>query len=183
MKPRYRFLALAFALAISAILFAGSAWAQQGNGYLKAKVNPGRAGVFLDGKYLGPAANFRMARKYSVPAGEHELKLVDPRFEEFATKVNIQPGKTTVISEALKALPPPKPPFGRLRVKSADKFAPVYINGKFMGHSGEFNNSTQGLLLPPGDYEVKVVQTSGAEHTEKIKLDANAVVIVNAEKK
>ena len=28
---------------------------QQSTGYLKTSVNPGRAGVFIDGKYVGPA--------------------------------------------------------------------------------------------------------------------------------
>jgi hypothetical protein len=51
----------------------------QGTGSLCVKANTGRAGVFLDGKYLGPAANFRVARTYQVPAGSHELKLEDPR--------------------------------------------------------------------------------------------------------
>ena len=63
--------------------------AQQGTGYLKVKVNTGRAGVFIDGKYVGPAANFRMARKYAVPAGEHEVKLDEPRYEAATTKVSL----------------------------------------------------------------------------------------------
>jgi hypothetical protein len=90
--------------------------AQNGGGFLETKVNPGRAGVFVDGKYLGPAANFRVARKYALAAGEHEVKLVEPRYEEFSTKVTITAGKTTVISETMKALPAAKPPFGRLRM-------------------------------------------------------------------
>ena len=57
--------------------------AQQGDtAYLKTNVNPGRAGVFVDGKYVGPAGNFRIGRKYALPAGQHQIKLVDPRFEE-----------------------------------------------------------------------------------------------------
>ena len=31
--------------------------------------------------------------------GEHEVKLNDPRYEEFSTKVTITAGKTTVISQ------------------------------------------------------------------------------------
>jgi hypothetical protein len=152
--------------------------AQQGDGYLKAKVNTGRAGVFIDGKYVGPAANFRMARKYAVPAGEHEVKLADPRYEEATTKVQIAAGKTTVIKETLKALPLAKPPFGRLRVETTDKYAAVFVDGKFMGHSGEFNNPLQGLLLNPGEYTVKVVPPSGPEHEEKIKIEADKVAII-----
>src|SRR5690348_105122 len=89
----------------------------QETGSLCVKAHPGRAGVFLDGKYLGPAANFRVARSYSVPAGDHELKLVDPRYEELTAKVTVKPGKKTTLNETLKELPPAKPPFGRLRTE------------------------------------------------------------------
>jgi len=36
-------------------------------GRLKTEVNPGRAGVFIDGTYLGPAANFKIARTLPRP--------------------------------------------------------------------------------------------------------------------
>jgi len=150
----------------------------QSSGFLCVKANPGRAGVFVDGKYLGPAANFRIARTYQVAAGEHELKLVDPRYEEVTTKVTIQSGKKTVISETLKALPAPKPPFGRLRTENSDKFAAVYINDKFMGHVDEFSNSAQGLLLPPGEYAVKIVPASGQPITQSVKIETDKTVIV-----
>lgn len=157
--------------------------AQPGNGYLKAKVSPGRAGVFIDGKYVGPAANFGMARKYTVPVGGHEVKLIDPRYEEVTTQVQIAAGKTTVIAETLKALPLAKPPFGRLRVETPDKFTAVYVNGKFMGHADEFNNFAQGLLLNPGEYTVKIVPLSGAEHEEKIKIEADRTTLINLKAK
>ncbi len=158
--------------------------AQKGNtGQLKTKVNPGRAGVFVDGKYLGPAANFRIARTYSLSAGEHELLLTEPRYKDVKTKVTIQPGKTAKLEQGLKALPKPKPPFGRLRTVSADKYAAVYVNDKFMGHAGEFNNSVQGLKLNPGEYTVKIVPIGSEQgHEEKVRLEADKVTIVRFEK-
>ncbi len=156
---------------------------QQNTGYLKTKINPGRAGVFIDGKYVGPAENFRVGRKYALGAGEHEIRLSEPRYEEIVTKVTIQAGKTTKLAETMKALPPAKPPFGRLRTISPDKFAAVYVNGRFMGHAGEFNNSMQGLQLNPGDYTVKVVPVSGGEgHEEHVKIEADKVAIVRVGK-
>jgi PEGA domain len=152
--------------------------AQQGTGYIKAKVNPGRAGVFIDGKYVGPAANFRIARKYSVAAGSHEVKLIDPRYEEYSTKVEVTARKTTVISQTLKPLPLAKPPFGRLRVQYPEKFAAVYVNGKFMGHVDEFNNFAQGLLLNPGEYTVRIEPLNGAPHEEKVTIQADKVTDV-----
>ena len=79
----------------------------------------------------------------------------------------------------MKALPLAKPPFGRLRTISADKFAAVYVNGKFMGHAGEFNNPVQGLMLNPGTYMVKVVPVSGGQgREEQVKIEADKVAIV-----
>ncbi len=154
--------------------------AQQGNGNLKAKVNPGRAGVFVDGKYLGPAANFGFARTYSIAAGEHDLILTDPRYEDYKGKVTVNSGKTTVISQDLKPIPLLKPPFGQLRTEGGtDKFAAVFVNGKYMGHVDEFSNPVQRLLLPPGDYTVKIVAASnGKEQEEQIKIEANKTTTV-----
>src|SRR5437764_12950032 len=81
-------------------------------GRLKTEVNPGRAGVFIDGKYVGPAANFKVARTYEVAPGEHEVKLSDPRYQEIVKKVTITAGKKTVINETKSALPSGTAPFG-----------------------------------------------------------------------
>ncbi len=152
---------------------------QQQTGFLKTKVHPGRAGVFIDGKYVGPAANFRVARKYTVASGEHEVKLSDPRYEDIVTKVTIQPGKTFKLAETMKPRPPAKPPFGRLRTISSDKFAAVYVNGRFMGHVDEFSNSSQALELSPGEYTVKIVPIGSEQgHEEHVKLEADKVTIV-----
>jgi hypothetical protein len=147
------------------------------NGKLKTEVNPGRAGVFIDDKYVGPAANFKIARKYEVAAGEHEIKLEEPRYQEIVKKVTIEPGKTTVIKETMIALPPAKPPFGKLRIENADHFAAVYVNDRFMGHVDEFSNFAQALLLNPGTYEVKVVPANGAPVTKTVTIEAEKTVI------
>jgi hypothetical protein len=128
---------------------AGALAVGQGVGYLRANIDPGRAGVFVDGKYLGPAANFGRARTYTIASGKHELKLVDPRYGIFSTELDIRPGKVTTLWEGLKPLPPAKGPFGTLRVLSRNKFDAVYINDRFYGHVGEFNNPLQGVLIRP----------------------------------
>jgi PEGA domain-containing protein len=150
----------------------------QENGSLCIKANTGRAGVFVDGKYLGPAANFRVARTYSVAAGDHDVKLVDPRYEELTAKVTVKAGKKTTLHETLKELPPAKPPFGRLRTENNDKFAAVYVNDRFMGHVDEFSNGAQGLLLNPGEYTVKIVPASGSPITHTVKIEADKIIIV-----
>lgn len=179
----HRVFLVVFASAL--LLGAALASAQSGDtGYLKTKVNPGRAGIFVDGKYVGPAANFGFARKYALPSGEHEVKLVEPRYQEFTTKVKIEAGKTFTLSQALQALPPAKPPFGQLRIIADEKYAAVFVNGKYMGHVDEFDGPNERLLLNPGEYTVKVVPMSGGpEHEEKVTLQADQLTVVNAKRK
>ena len=158
---------------------AGALTAQEkGSAYLKTSVNPGRAGVFVDGKYIGPAGNFGVGRKYALPAGQHQVKLVDPRYEELSTTVDLKAGQTTKLSETLKPLAPPKGPFGGLRTPVPDKYAAVYVNDKYYGHAGEFNNPTQSLQLPLGEYTVRVEPPSGAPITQKVTIEAGKTVLV-----
>jgi PEGA domain len=181
----------ALLLVVTAIPLLG----QQNSGYLKTNVDPGRAGVFIDGKYVGPAGNFGFGRKYAVAAGEHEVRLSEPRYKDVVTKVTIQPGKTTKVVEDMawaagywfppdglwEALPPAKPPFGTLRTICPDKFAAVYVDGRFVGHAGEFNDRVQGLLLNPGTYTVKIVPVSGGQgHEEQIKIETGKVATVRS---
>jgi hypothetical protein len=148
------------------------------NGKLKTHITPEGAGVFVDGKYMGPAGRFGVGRTYSLPPGEHKVTLAEPRYEDFSTTVTIQSGKTTSVMEKMKALPVPQGPFGMLRIKHADILAAVYINEKFMGHADEFNNPWQALKLPAGEYELKIVPTSGQPTTQKIKIEAEKTLVI-----
>jgi hypothetical protein len=148
-------------------------------GSLKTNVDPGRAGVFVDGKYLGPAKNFKVAQTYSLSPGEHEVKLVDPRYQDIVKKVTIVAGKKTELKETMTALPVPKPPFGYLRTENPDHFAAVYINDHFMGHVDEFSNPTQKLALAPGTYEVKIVPRDGQNTvTKSVTLEVDKTTLV-----
>ena len=165
--------------AITAICLSTLGFSADGGGFLKVKADPGRAGVFVDGKYVGPSANFKIARTYSLPAGEHEIRIVDPRYEEVVKKVTIESGKKTVLTEPLKALAPAKPPFGVLRIEHPDHFAAVYVNSRFMGHVDEFNNYAQGLKLNPGTYELKVVPLStGSPITKTVTIETDKTLVV-----
>jgi hypothetical protein len=167
-----------FRRAICAAALAAAALSAQ-TGYIKTEVKPGRAGVFIDGKYVGPAANFGMSRKYAVPAGTHQIKLVDPRYEEASASVTVEAGKTATVTQVLKVKPEAKGPFGSLRTVHPDKYAAVYINDQFVGHAGEFNNSMQVLKLPAGDYDVRIEPVGGGTPVhQKVKIEVDKTVIV-----
>jgi hypothetical protein len=56
----------------------------------------------------------------SASAGEHEVRLSEPRYEDIVKKVTIEAGMTTKLAETMKAVPLAKP-FGRLRTISDDE--------------------------------------------------------------
>lgn len=163
------------------------------SGYIKARGKPTGAGLFVDGKYLGPAERFTVPEKYAVAPGEHELTFKDPRYEDWSTKVTVQAGKTTKIHYHLKWVEPAKPPFGRLRFGGGEPESflsvatgdagPVYINGKFFGFVDELNNAGGGLLLNPGTYEVHVVSQIYGDTTKSVTITANKVTMVDLSKR
>jgi len=167
--------------ATAALLIAGTLAFGQEMGTLKVKATTGRAGVFVDDKYVGPASNFGVTRSYPVAAGDHTITLREPRYETATAHVTVTAKKTATVKVDLKALPEPKGPFGKLRTPGGDKYSAVYVNGAYMGHVDEFDNFAQGLLLPPGEYAVKIVSVNGAPVAEqKVVLKANETVIVKA---
>jgi len=176
MKPRsirYRLVAIGFLLICGSLAFG------QQTGTLKVKATTGRAGVFVDDKYVGPAANFGITRSYAVAAGDHTVTVREPRYESASTHVTVVARKTITVKLDMKALPEPKGPFGRLRTQGGDKYSAVYVNGAYMGHVDEFDNFAQGLLLPPGEYAVKIVSVNGAPLADqKVVIKANETVMV-----
>ncbi len=178
---------------VCCLTFTLAAPAAEKTGYIKARGKPTGAGLFIDGKYVGPAGRFTVPEKYSVDPGEREISLKDPRYEDFTTKATVQPGKTTKISYKLKKVEPPKGPFGRLRFGgdgsesfisvTAGDTGPVYINDKFFGFIDELNNAGGGILLPAGTYNVRAESQKYGTINQKVTIEPNKVVVIPLEKK
>ena len=177
--------------ALSLVAVAGAS--AQDTGYIKARGKPGDAGVFVDGQYVGPASRFTVPEKYPAPAGEVEVTVKDPRYEDYTTKVTVRTKKTTKLHYSLKPVEPAKPPFGRFRLGggepesfisiAAGDTGAVYINDKFFGHVDELNNAGSGILLNPGSYDLHIVSSTFGEIRQKITIEANKVTVVPLPKK
>jgi len=125
---------------------------------------------------LSPAANFRVDRKYTLSPGQHTVRLSEPRYKDYTTTVDIDAGKTTKISHVMEKRPLPEPPFGMLQLVKGphSKVSAVFLNGQFIGHVGEYDNSVQGQLVKPGEYQLKVASPEGQTiHEEKISVKAD----------
>lgn len=180
-------------LLASILVFTATAVGAEKPGYIKARGGPTGAGLFVDGKYIGPAGQFSVPEKYEVQPGEHEIALKDPRYEDYSSKVSVQPGKTTKIHYKLKKLAPPNGPFGRVRFGgdgeesfmsvTAGDTGPVYVNDKFAGFIDELNNAGGGMLIPPGTYTIRAESQKYGAITKTVTVEANEVTVIPLEKR
>ena len=170
-KSSFRF-QLPAALLFVLCLLTTPLFAQGGNGRLKTKVKPAVAGVFVDGQYHGTASQFK-GSGLALPAGEHKVKIVDPRYQTVEKTVTVEAGKTATIRENLRPKTLAQPPFGSLKIKKGQRAA-VYLNGAYYGEADEFNGPGQALLLKPGEYALKIIPLGGGSPLEqKVTITVN----------
>ncbi|MEO7144569.1 MAG: PEGA domain-containing protein [Bryobacteraceae bacterium] len=188
MKLTFRSAMIRSALLAAAALMATTAFAAKDKGYVKTHGKPGDAGLFINGKYVGPTTRFTVPEKYEAPIGEVEVSIQDPRYETFTTKLNVRAGKTAKLHYHLKPVTPAKPPFGNLRLGggepesfmsvAAGDTGAVYINDKFYGYVDELNNPGTGLMLNPGTYAVHIDSPTFGDIRQNVTIVANKTTII-----
>ena len=129
-------------------------------GKLKTEIKPSEAAVWIDGKFVGHADRFNgPGQTLSLPAGDHDIRISLVYYQDYETKVTIEPNRTTVIKQQLGPSDEkrPGPPYaeGKLRCKP-DVNAAVIVNGRFIGHCDQMNGPAQALLLWVGHHEIEV---------------------------
>lgn len=69
---------------------------------IKMSVNPGRAAVFLDGQFVGHAAEFGgIGRSLIVAPGHRKISLSLPGYETFSTEIDLAPNQKFVLKTDL----------------------------------------------------------------------------------
>src|SRR5271155_3501550 len=69
---------------------------------LKVTVQPGRAAVFLDGRYVGHASEFGGAtHSMLISPGKHQIKVELPGYRTFETEVNLLAGQKSEVKTEL----------------------------------------------------------------------------------
>ena len=145
---------------------------------LKLHVTPKQAYVFVDGAPLGPGSGV----VWAYP-GEHTLAVYNYGYKPYTTKFTAESGKTTTLSVALEAIPGTVPgPWGRIELKGPAGGA-VLLNGTtpdfFVGNVGEASGGKRRLLVPPGDYQLTVLNCcSGTIYSGPITVGANQATII-----
>lgn len=162
-----------------------SAVSESQEGKLMILVNPEHAQIYIDGKPSGDGSQI-----LSLPVGTHTIAAYNYGYAPQSREVSIQEGKNPKVDFKLQRVTPTAllGPRGRIQIEGAPRAA-IFLNGKspgyFVGHGDEFNNnfmSWQQLIVPPGTYEMTVVDKGKEIWSGPVTVAQNQRVIVDVSK-
>lgn len=125
-------------------------------GYVQTKITPPEAGVFVDGKYMGPSSLFidkNSAIRLGV--GNHRVEIMDPYHGMITEDFQIAEGQYNEINKAMK--PNGKAPRKRACTVLTEGFgeAAVYFDNDYFGHAG------RPIKVKPGKFMLKITSMDG----------------------
>ena len=164
MKPSRRTTSwLLTALAIPAFLLPPAVYAA-GNQVMgeiqfegKSKVEK-TSGVWIDGQYVGYLKELKGDKKVLLLPGEHAISVRQNGYQDFTEDVTLQPGETRVLEVTMQKAPTGAEPtaWSTVKISVNPSRAAVFLDGRFVGHVGEFQGAGRALLVAPGSHQIKI---------------------------
>jgi hypothetical protein len=126
----------------------------------KSKVEKS-SGVWVDGQYVGYLKELKGSKKVMLLPGEHTISVRQNGYQDFTQAVMIRPGEKQVVQVAMvKAATGPMPAvWSEVKITVNPSRAAVFLDGRFVGHVGEFQGVGHALLVVPGDHKIKIALT------------------------
>jgi PEGA domain. len=162
LKTRSRILPLLCLLAISALLFpnilaAGNKVMGEVEFQGKSKVEK-TSGVWVDGQYVGYLKELKGEKKVLLLPGEHQISVRQNGYQDFTQRITLRPGEKVVVSVAMQKAASGALPVNWAVVKIAvvPSRAAVFLDGRFVGHVGEFEGMARSLEIAPGVHKIKI---------------------------
>lgn len=123
----------------------------------KSKVEK-TSGVWIDGQYVGYLKELKGPRKVLLLPGAHTISVRQNAYQDFTQTVTINPGEKCMIQVAMQKAPTGAMPAAWSTVKLAvnPNRAAVFLDGRFVGHVGEFEGVGRSLLIAPGNHQIKI---------------------------
>lgn len=123
----------------------------------KSKVEKS-SGVWVDGQYVGYLKELKGSKKVMLLPGEHNISVRQNGYQDFTQTVMVRPGEKQVVPVAMvKAATGPMPAiWSEVKIAVSPSRAAVFLDGRFVGHVGEFEGVGHALLVAPGDHKIKI---------------------------
>lgn len=123
----------------------------------KSKVEK-TSGVWVDGQYVGYLKELKGDKKLLLLPGEHEISVRQNGYQDFTQRVTIRPGQKLVIPVAMEKGPSGALPaaWSVVKINVSPSRAAVFLDGRFVGHVGEFQGMGRSLEIAPGNHRIKI---------------------------
>jgi hypothetical protein len=114
--------------------------------------------VWIDGGYVGYLKELKGKKKIMLLPGEHEVIVRESGYDDFTKKIVVEPGQEQTVSVTMfKSAGATAPEVtATLKLEVQPKRAAVFLDDKFVGHSGEFGGKFRSMLVSPGKHRIKI---------------------------
>ncbi len=144
-------------IGLSAFLFAGNQ--VMGEIHLEGKSSVERtSGVWVDGQYVGYLKELKGSKKILLLPGEHTISVRQNGYQDFTQRITVRAGaKQTIVVEMQKAATGAMPKeWAIVKIDVVPNRAAVFLDGRFVGHVGEFSGLGRSLEVAPGMHKIKI---------------------------
>jgi hypothetical protein len=116
------------------------------------------SGVWVDGNYVGYLKELKGSKKITLLPGEHEVIVRQSGYQDFVQRVVVEPGGKTLVNVSLHLAPRAIVPdvTATLKLKVKPERSAVFLDGKFVGHAGDFGGAFKSMKISPGKHHVRV---------------------------
>jgi hypothetical protein len=116
------------------------------------------SGVWVDGTYVGYLKELKGDKRVMLLPGEHEISVRQSGYDDVTEKIVIEPGQVQTLDVKMHLSPRATSPTitSTLKLNVEPDRAAVFLDGKFVGHAGEFGGSLHSMLISPGKHSIKV---------------------------
>src|ERR1700730_11243556 len=141
------------------------------------------SGVWVDGQYVGYLKELKGSKKVLLLPGEHVITVRQDGYQDFTERVVLQPGQKAVVRVAMAKAPTGPLPRVTAEVKIAvnPSRAAVFLDGLFVGHVGEFEGIGRGMLVAPGQHQIRIALPGYQTFETAINPIANQKVEIKTE--
>ena len=133
------------------------------------------SGVWIDGNYVGYLKELNGSKKIMLLPGEHQVTVRQSGYVDFVQKVVVEPGEKRHVIVSLHLAPSATVPeiTAALKLKIKPERAAVFLDGKFVGHAGDFGGAFKSMKISPGKHRVRVELPAYQTFETEVNLLAN----------
>ncbi|HEV2468830.1 MAG TPA: PEGA domain-containing protein [Candidatus Sulfotelmatobacter sp.] len=138
------------------------------------------SGVWIDGQYVGYLKELKGKKKVLLLPGTHTVQVRQNGYQDFTQTVTMHPGQKLNVEVSMEKAATGTIPAAWSIVK-IDVFptrAAVFLDGRFVGHVGEFSGLGRSLEVAPGNHKIKIALPGYKTFETEINPTANQKVEV-----